>query len=193
MPKIKGNGKASIWVDEDLAQFLALDLIRNHPDRLLLIALLRYTGERIGAVLQLKYEDCYCGDGRPRAEILFRKRTRKGKVEAREVFAGKKLTDCLQAYRPSRSTGYLFPSPNDSSKPISYAESYRWFQLALQKSQLASSGYSWHSFRRTFATKMAKKLPLSELQKVTGHKSLDVLRGYIEVDPQAIANAMNSL
>jgi integrase/recombinase XerD len=192
MPKIKGNGKASIWVDEDLAQFLALDLIKNHPDRLLLVALLRYTGERIGAVLQLRYEDCYCGD-RPRSEILFRKRTRKGQTEAREVFVGTKLADCLRAYRPVAATGYLFPSPENPTKPITYAEAYRWFQLGLQKSQLAAAGYSWHSFRRTFATKMAKKLPLSELQKVTGNKSLDVLRGYVETDPQAIANAMNSL
>lgn len=191
MPKIKGNGKASIWVDEDLANFLSLDLIKTHPDRLLLIALLRYTGERIGAVLQLRYEDCYSGD-RPRTEILFRKKTRKGKIEAREVFVGAKLADCLRAYRP-KTTGYLFPSPTDPAKHITYAETYRWFQLAMDKSNLASAGYSWHSFRRSFATKMAKKLPLSELQKVTGHKSLDVLRGYIETDPQAIANAMNSL
>jgi integrase/recombinase XerD len=192
MPKIKGNGKASLWIDEDLSTFLSLDMIASHPERVLLIGLLQFTGERIGAVLQLQVEDCYESSGKPRQQILFRKRTRKGKDSSREVPVSRRLADCLKAFSPPK-TGYLFQSPLDPNQPMSYGNCHRWLCLALEKAELKSKGYSWHSFRRTFTTKLAKRLPISELQKLTGHKSLDVLRGYIEVDEQAIAKALESL
>ncbi len=191
MAKIKGNGKASVWTDEDLLRLLSLDLIAQHPDRVLMMAILRYTGERIGAVLQLRVADCYDGK-KPRKEILFRKRNRKGLVQAREVMVCHKLADYLNDFSPSEAD-YLFPSPVKIGQPITYSNVWRWLNLALQKVELSSAGYSTHSFRRTFTTKLSKKLPLAELQELTGHKSLDVLRGYIEPDEQAISDAINSL
>ncbi len=192
MPKINGKGKASIWVDEDLAKFLKLDMIAKYPERLLLIALLQYTGEKIGTVLQLRIEDCYLENSKPRKEILFRKRTPEGKIYFHKVLVSRKLADCLKEFNPPER-GYLFPSPVSPTQPITYGNCHRWFRVALQKAQLTSAGYSWHSFRRTFTTKLAKKLPLAELQKLTGHKSLDVLRGYIETDEVAISEALDTL
>ena len=150
--------KPDIWVNNDLLKLLEVDLIKNHPERKLLIAILQYTGERIGTVLQLRVKDCY-KDGKPRKEILF-KRTYKGDIYFDKIPVHPQLSHVLKGFIPPE-TGYLFPSPKNLAKPVTYSNCHRWFHNALGKAGLSSKNYSWRSFSRTFNFKKLKRLTSS--------------------------------
>ena len=56
------------------------------------------------------------------------------------------------------------------------------------------TGASTHSFRRTcLSTLSAAGVPLRVIQEISGHRSLDVLQGYLEVQPQHLTQAIRQL
>ncbi len=115
--KTNRSGQAAILAEKDYTKIIKHV---NKEKYKLLIHIARYTGERWGAIVQLKIEDVYynTSDGKyiPKKEVTFKARTRKadpnGKQQTRELPIHQTLKQVLAAYAPQiRDNGYLFPSP----------------------------------------------------------------------------------
>ncbi|GGA53214.1 site-specific integrase [Okeania sp. KiyG1] len=191
------KGKASI-----IESWEAQAIYENFttPANKLIWQICRYTGERIGAVLQLKIENVYFNPARPTPlpEITFpaqsRKKSPDGVASTRQVPIAKPLHIELQKFKPAAQSGWLFPAKTDPSKHLSRQIFDKNFRVAVEKAGLAHRGISLHSLRRTLITRLHESgYSVAMIQEITGHKSIDVLRGYIEIKPEAVSKAMNSI
>ena len=55
-------------------------------------------------------------------------------------------------------------------------------------------GVSTHSFRRTALTQMSNAgIPLRIIQEVSGHRNLEELQKYLEVQPEQVRGAVSAL
>lgn len=170
------------------------------PANKLIWQICRYTGERIGAVLQLKVENVYFNLARltPLPEITFPAQSRKkspgGGASTRQVPIIKPLLLEIKKFKPTTQSGWLFPSRTNPSKHLSRQMFDKSFREAVKGAGLVHRGISLHSLRRTFITRLHKAgYSLAIIQEVTGHKSINVLREYIEIEPEEIDKAINSV
>jgi len=145
--KNKGHGKATIL--ENIEYEKIYDSF-NSTHHKLIWQILRYTGERIGAVLQLRVSDVFvdANSSLPHNDITFRKSTRKaspsGERNTRQVPISRALVTELHNYYPPLS-GWLFPSPRDLSKHLTRQTYDEAFRKALIKCGLNRRGISLHS------------------------------------------------
>lgn len=193
MPKNNRSGRAEILSTGDYDKIFK-KLIAKHHKLLWLIA--EYSGERWGAIRQLRVSDVYAD---PEKRILhpsltFRAATRKkspaGKTETRQIPIHPRLAQALEAYEPPVS-GWLFPSKSDSSKPITLKACDLFLRSALVKSHLQNRGISLHSTRRTFITTLHERgCDIRTIQAITGHKDLKALSGYVEIRGDRLKSAI---
>ena len=171
----------------------------------LLFDLACYTGERWGALVQLRVSDVYAEDGTARDYINFRARTRKAKPNSkhkpqdkalrknRQVPVHPVLKEILLAYKPESNSIWLFPA-RTGDKPITLRWADAILRAAVDKAGLGTKGISTHSTRRSFITNLANKgISLGTIKKITGHTDLKVLSAYIEVSEDDMKNAIATL
>ncbi|MEH1805383.1 tyrosine-type recombinase/integrase [Nostoc sp.] len=171
----------------------------------LLFDLAYYTGERWGALVQLRVSDVYSEDGTPREYINFRARTRKAKPNSkrkaqypakrknRQVPVHLVLKEVLLGYKPEPDSLWLFPG-REGDKPITLRWGDAILRAAVERAGLSVKGISTHSTRRTFITNLANKgINLAMIKKITGHSDLKVLSAYIEVSDDDMKNAIATL
>lgn len=163
----------------------------------LMLDILWFTGERCGAVIQLKISDLYNQDGTVRDEITFRANTRKkrpdGSVETRQLPIHDVLRESLQNYKPHSESPWLFPS-RDGSKHMTLRNAAKILTKAVDRAGLSSKGISTHSFRRSFITRLHNNgtSPVI-IKKITGHKDMKVVERYIGVTDDQIKGAIATL
>ena len=175
--KVNNHGKAT---PIDLNGYTRIRAQFSRPYHALLWDVAYYTGERWGAISQLAVFDVYGTDGRVRNSITFKKNTRKDKI-TREVPVSAALALRLKNYDPPRSV-WLFPSPADPHKHISFRALDAELRRAIERAGLSGLGYSTHSTRRGFITSLHQNgVSIRVIQSITGHKSLNVLSGYVDV------------
>ena len=117
--KNRGCGKAAIFKKNDIAK------IRKsfNAQHRLIFEIALFTGERMGAIAQLKVLDVYADPARsvPHEQITFAARTRKarpdGSRETRQIAIHPELAEYLKIYRPS-ATYYLFPGRAKNSETV---------------------------------------------------------------------------
>ncbi|MCM0591335.1 MAG: site-specific integrase [Gloeotrichia echinulata DEX184] len=163
----------------------------------ILLALGWYTGERWGALLQLKIEDVYDAQDEPYNTITFRSETRKkdknGNSETRQVPTHEVLLEQLRNYKPDRASIWLFPG-RDFTKPMCWRSAYDVLLAAVERAGLVGKGISTHSTRRSFITNLhSNGVSISTIQKLTGHKDIKCLNRYIEVNLEQIKGAIATL
>lgn len=195
--KNHGHGQAA-WLSES-------DLIKirkqlKNPKHRLLWDLARWTGERWGAITQLKIEDVYSDPAKsvPHEYINFRARTRKaspkGQHRTRQVPVHSTLHEILEAYKPILQTGYLFPSPRNPDKPLSLRSADWALRQAVLKAGLEAKGISSHSTRVTFITNLHNLgVSIQRIQQLTGHQDLKVLSRYVVTTPEQLKAAISVL
>jgi integrase/recombinase XerD len=196
MAKQNGFGQAAILSNLDYQKIYDAS---NNSTHELIFSILRYTGERIGAVLKLDVMNVYANPFKsiPRTEIIFPKRTRKqspdGNTITREVPICSNLAVDLERYQPPLN-GWLFPSPRNAEKHITHTAFDAWLRSSCEKAGVGRKGISTHSPRRTFITRLAEQgVPTRTIQHISGHKSLASLQRYIEVSPDAVKAAVELL
>lgn len=196
MAKHNRCGQAEIFTQADYAKLFKV--VKN-PSHKLMLTVLKYTGERIGAVCQLRLVDVYADVEQriPAQEIFFRAESRKaspsGERESLSVATHPHLAAILSDIQPKDSV-WLFPSGHRPGKPVSPKSADKWYRLALERAGLKPKGYSLHSTRRTFITMLSRSgVPLPVIRKITGHKSMETLKRYVEVDPEECRHAIESL
>lgn len=186
------SGQAKILSEIELKKIR--ENLRN-PKHILFFDILKYTGERIGAIRQLKVQNVYSSLSpiSIRESILFPSRIRKkgaGKISrSREVPIHPSLMESLLIFSPSIDQDFLFPGNLD--QPISYRGIWKSFESAIAKAGLSFKGIKSHSFRRSFITKLSQQgVEIRLIQKITGHERLDSLMPYIDCDPARIKKAI---
>ncbi len=160
-----------------------------------------WTGERIGAICQLRVEDVYLVEARkvliPREQITFRAATRKadtkGKRSTRQVPIHPQLRELLEAYSPPPA-GWLFPNRIDPDKHLDAGGAAWYLGKAVNRAKLGGCGIKTHSFRRSFITRLSEAgADPRVIQEITGHRSLTALQRYIEVSPGRVKQAISLL
>lgn len=150
-------------------------------DRALLLCLLD-TGARAAEFIALNLEDVDFVSGA--VDI------RKGKGgKSRTVFIGKKSRKALRAYIRARVDGEsALWVTNDGTRRLA-VKSLR--QLLIRHADLAGVPVpSPHDFRRSFALALLRaRVDVFSIQRLMGHKSLDVLRRYLAQDTEDLRGA----
>ncbi|MDJ0600747.1 MAG: tyrosine-type recombinase/integrase [Crocosphaera sp.] len=155
-------------------------------------ALLRFTGCRSQEARLLKVDNVYSDPvkGVIRDSVYFPKTIRKGKKWSISVPVTEKLKWYLERYQAPTS-GYLFPSPRNPEKPISYEAVYKYMKDAVAKAGLGHHKIATHSGRRSLITHLhSNGVSLRTIQGITGHRSLQNLQTYVEVYDNLIRSAL---
>lgn len=188
MAKLNRNGKSNP-INESI--YKKIRAKARSPKHRLIFDIAFYTGERMGAILQLQVADIYSNPHTRQLhpQITFRASTRKGKI-TRQIPIHPDLIERFKAYSPPDGA-WLFPG-REIGCHLSNRACDRMFRRCLVRASLDESGYSFHGFRRGFITDLhAKGTSLRVIQSLTGHKSMQVLSGYVDVSErqrqQAIA------
>jgi integrase/recombinase XerD len=194
MPKNAGHGQSAILSDSDYSKIFKQV---TNPKHKLFIQIAKYTGERWGAITQLRVSDVYSDAARrvPCSHITFRAATRKadpsGKRETRQVPICDALKTILCAYAVPAS-GWLFPNRLDESQHYSLKNADNFFRAALERAGLDNEGISTHSTRRTMITKLAQSgIGVTTIQCITGHHSLAALQRYIQISDEQVKQALS--
>lgn len=202
MPTINGQGQATIFTEKQLSKFM--DTVKSDDDLkggnyFTLFNLLYYTGERGGCVIQLKWDDIYLKE----KVIKFRSETRKGGSSREAIDIHPILLQVLQNYHkryyapPSYNPlpNYLFLSSRPGLlSPICRNTLDKKFRSLLIMSGLGGKGFSLHSFRRTFITRIyAANRNVKECMAITGHKSVAQFMKYVEANPERIKQTIEAL
>jgi integrase/recombinase XerD len=149
-----------------------------------------YTGERMGAIVQLRISDCYLPNGSPRDYIRFRRETRKGKDRSRTVALNRSLIKILRNYKPYDSE-WLLPG-RDPDRHITFDAIADALEQACD--YLGLTGVSTHSYRRSLINRLARRGYSAKLiQKAVGHANLQSTACYLEACEDEINKALRSL
>jgi len=188
--KIDRHGKAKVLTQQEIQRLFTEGLVSVRDKTL--CAVMLYTACRIRECVTLKIKDVYDSKGRVRSELIIRKSNTKGKLATRTIPVLDDLQRYLKQYKPRKTDdGYLFPGRwgrghihEDSAAAI--------FREACQRVDIV--GASSHSCRRTALTLMSNAgIPLRVIQEVSGHRNLEQLQKYLEVDSSQVRGAISAL
>ncbi|MDJ0509262.1 MAG: site-specific integrase [Crocosphaera sp.] len=157
-------------------------------------ALLRFTACRSQEARLLIVDNVYKDPVKRivKDEIFFPASIRKGKRRSLSVPASDKLKTYLERYQPKES-GYLFPSPRNPEKPISYEGIYKYMKQAVIKAGMGHEKIATHSGRRSQVTHLHNQgVSLETIRRLTGHVSLVNLQPYVETDSGLLKRALNN-
>lgn len=158
---------------EDLKQILGA--ITGVRDRALILLLL-HTGMRIGELLKVKMADIVFSE---RKILLY---VGEKNLHGRTVFYSTAAEQALQKWLTLRDTTSEYLFYGYAGKELSYVVAWMIMKNALHKAGLEGKGYSLHSLRHTFATKMLNAgLRLEVLQQLLGHLNIDITLRYARI------------
>ena len=188
------HGQAAILSNNDYSKIRKYLKSKKY---ILLIDIAWFTGERIGALIRLKVSDCYDENLKPRETITFQANTRKaspdGSKKTRQLHIHSTLKESLKAYKPAGDSEFLFHNRSGENH-ITPRWADKILRSALDAAELTAKGISWHSFRRTFITRLHRKgTDLYTIRRITGHKDLKSLERYVEIDVDQIKGAIEAL
>lgn len=188
--KIDRHGKAKVLSPEEIQRLFTsgLTTVRDRT----LGAVMLYTACRVSECVTLKIQDIYDSRRQVRPELNIRKGSTKGKLSTRTIPVLSDLQLYLQLYKPKVSyDNYLFPG--------------RWGRGHLHEDYAALifkrgcikagiEGASTHSCRRTALTLMSNAgIPLRVIQQISGHRNLEQLQEYLDVEPDQVRGAIAAL
>jgi integrase/recombinase XerD len=188
--KIDRHGKAKVLSTLEIQRLFTSGLLTIRDKTL--CAVMLYTACRIKECVTLTLKDVYDLKGRVRSELIIRKGNTKRKLATRTIPVLDDLQRYLKQYKPAKTDdGYLFPGRwgrghihEDSAAAI--------FREACQRADIV--GASSHSCRRTALTLMSNAgIPLRVIQEVSGHRNLEQLQKYLEVEPSQVRGAISAL
>jgi len=188
--KIDRHGKAKVLTTHEIQRLFTIGLTTTR-DRTL-CAVMLYTGCRVNEAVTLQVTDVYDKKGRIRPELIFRKGNTKGKLATRTIPVLEDLRRFLDKYKPEKTTdGFLFPGRWGKGH---LGSDYAGIIFRTGCRQADIEGASTHSFRRTALTQMSNAgIPLRVIQEISGHRNLEQLQNYLEVEEDQVRGAIASL
>ena len=185
--KINRQGQAKVLTADELDNLFSVGLTTAR-DRLL-FGICFYTGCRIGEACSLKWEDVGS------ETITFRIENTKTK-RSRTVNITEPLHNYFDKYRESIQhekypSIYVFKGKRIRSH-LHPSMAHKILKRATEI--IGVKGVSTHSFRRTALTMMnSKGINLRVIQKISGHKNLNVLANYLDVSEEEKNDALSQL
>ena len=191
--KIDRHGRAKILTNAEIALLFNRGFVINPPRDRALFAVMLYTACRVNEAVQILVRDIYGSHNRMRSHLILRKKNTKGKLATREIPVINELRYWLGKYPTPPYQGYLFPGQTRQGRRYLHPDSAAWILREACK-RVEIEGVSTHSFRRTALTQMSNAgIPLRIIQEISGHRTLDELYKYLEVEESQIIGAVNSL
>ena len=190
--KVNRHGKAKI-LSHDEIQILFNEGLHNLRDRVI-FAVCLFTAVRINEAVTLYTADVYDKRGRVRDELTFRKSNTKRKLATRTIPVLDELRGYLQKYKPEAGKVWLFPGGvfRGGDSHLNPDSASRVLRKAYEKVNI--DGASSHSMRRTALTQMSNAgIPLRTIQEISGHRNLEQLQQYLEVQPEQVRGAIAAL
>ena len=165
-PKLVKSKPKTRWLTHEEETLL----IKNAPPHLaLLIQFATNTGGRRGELLNLDWKNVDL----QRKQIIF-VQTKNG--EDRVISLSNKAIDVLKQLEP-KASGFVFTYNGHQIKCVKTS-----FNTARNKAQLEDVRF--HDLRHTFASRLVQgSIPLYEVMKMTGHKSLEMVQRYSHLGP----------
>jgi integrase/recombinase XerD len=184
------KGKAGIWTSAIIKKMRSRLI---SPQQRLIFEIGLFTGERIGAIVQLKTADCYDNNLKVLDNITFgsttRKATKHGIAATRQVAIHPDLRLFLEHYKPPKN-GYLFGSTSSSGHITTSAVDKYWRRIFTD---LGISGYSTHSSRRWVINSLRKAgIEIITIAETMG-MNVQTVRHYLEDDPAECRRAIATL
>lgn len=184
------KGQAAIWTPQIIRQMRSR--FKSQSQRLIFEISL-FTGERMGAIVQLLVSDVFDKNGQVLDTITFaantRKSTKHGLAATRQVAVHPDLKFYLEAYT-SPQTGYLFTS-NSNSGHISLRAVDKYWRAIFN--ELGLTGYSTHSSRRWVINSLrAAGIEIVTIAETMG-MNINTVRHYLDNDPRECRRAIATL
>lgn len=182
--KINRQGQAKVLTEDELRKLFDEGLAT--PRDRLLFSICLFTGCRIGEACSLEWCDII-GNA-----ITFRIEKTKTK-SSRTAQISPKLQTYFEEYQRDQASvkfpsSYIFRGKRVGSH-LHPSMAHKILKAATDR--IGLQGVSTHSFRRTALTMMCSKgINLRVIQKLSGHKSLNVLANYLEVSEQEKEQAL---
>lgn len=185
------KGKANCWSTKVIKN-LRSRLVK-YPNHKLIFEISLWTGERIGAIVQLKVSDVYGSDGKVLDTITFGSTTRKaskhGLAQTRQIYIHPELEEHLKNFTPPNN-GYLFASNSKSGHITTRAVDKLWRSILAD---YGYQGYTTHSSRRWVINQLRKAgigiVTIAETMAI----DVTTVRKYLDVDLVACQNAIATL
>ena len=189
--KNHGKGQAAIWTPQIIRKMRSRLV---SPQQRLIFEISLFTGERMGAITQLRVSDVYAQNGRTLDTITFashtRKSTKHGVAATRQVAVHPDLRFYLEAYTPP-TQGYLFPSSNSQVGHISLRAVDKYWRAIFN--ELGLCGYSTHSSRRWVINSLRQAgIEIVTIAEVMG-MNVNTVRHYLDHDPRECQRAIATL
>ena len=184
------KGQAKLWnsrVIKNMRRGL------KSPQQRLIFEISLFTGERIGAIVQLRVSDVYDSSGKVLEALTFaattRKATKHGMAATRQVAVHPELKLHLQNFVPLKN-GYLFPSESKTGHISRRAVDKYWRSVLNDYGYV---GYSTHSSRRWVINQLRSKgIEIVTIAEVMG-MNVNTVRHYLDNDENACKNAIATL
>lgn len=185
------HGKAAVWNSNVIRKMRSRLII---PAQRLIFEISLYTGERIGAIVQLKKHDVYDEWGKTRSCITFpgitRKSSKHGIAQTRQIPIHPDLKLHLNNYSLT-SDRYLFPSNSSQSGHITRRAVDKYWRTILR--DYGFSGFSTHSSRRWVINQLRSTGTEISIIAETMAVDINTVRRYLNDDPIACQRAIASL
>jgi integrase/recombinase XerD len=164
------------------------------PTQRLIFEISLFTGERMGAIVQLKVSDVYDKNGQVLDTITFaattRKATKHGAAATRQVAVHPDLKFYFETYTPRSQVGYLFPSDSEQGYISLRAVDKYWRKIF---DELGLTGYSTHSSRRWVINSLrASGIEIVTIAEAMG-MNINTVRHYLDNDPIECRRAIATL
>ena len=185
--KINRQGQAKVLTEPELHDLFTVGLLT--PRDRLLFGICLYTGCRIGEACSLAWADVTAD------AMTFRIEKTKTK-SSRTVAITPALQVLFDEYRQVQQSvrfpsSYVFRGKRVGSH-LHPSMAHKILKAATDL--IGVRGVSTHSFRRTALTMMCRKgINLRVIQKISGHKNLNVLSHYLEVSEQEKEQALSTI
>ncbi len=190
MAKNNRSGQAAIW-DANVIKKLRSRL--TSPKQRLIFEISLWTGERMGAITQLKVSDVYDAKGKVLSTITFapssRKASKHGQGSTRQIPIHPDLKVFLEQYQAPEQ-GYLFPSQSLSGHITRRGVDDYWRR---HLKDMGYSGFSTHSSRRWVINKLRKAGTEISIIAETMRLNVNTVRRYLDDDPVACQKAIATL
>lgn len=180
---------------------IELEKLLSAPDRLkskrlrksiirdkLILTMFSYTGIRKSELLNLNWDDINLGT----SHLVIR--NSKNKTD-RTIPLHKNITELLETYLSLRlpfTCNALFVGERD--RRLTSSSLVRLFIRYFKMSGLSSKGYTIHSLRHTFATRLLRKdVSLVKIKNLLGHKTIRSTEIYLHTTGKELADSIDLL
>ena len=175
--KVAGCGKSKVLTQDEFIQIKK----HIHYKYQVFFDIMWNTGARVSEVCKLRFVDVVNGT------LVIRKTNTKTK-ETRELQISPELIKKID--KLPKENGFMFAGKGGNSHITRYTID-KVLRSACKECGL--EGVSTHSFRRTTITELSRNnVSLRVIQRISGHRNLNVLQGYVDVDEKEVMCALQT-